>query len=94
MTPKFNFHRGKDHLLVFRNHVLELFIRTKTPMELEKRLRNLLPNDYIEFLEFYDLPENTHTSTYFLNLCDKEREIFDLFSVAISKSVDKSLETV
>lgn len=71
--------------MIFRDHVLEMFIQTDTPKDLEKYLRNILPNDYEEFLEFYSLPRGTHTSAYFLNLCDKDRDVFNMFKLAIPK---------
>ena len=71
--------------MIFKDHELEMFIQSDTPKTLEKYLRNILPNDYEEFLDFYSLPRSTHTSAYFLNLCDKDRDVFNMFKLAIPK---------
>ena len=84
-TPKFNFHRGKDYLMVFKDHELQLKIKSENPMELEKYLRNLLPNDYVEYIQLYNLDESYHLAGYIVNLCCIDRDFANMFSKAIVK---------
>ena len=90
--PRFNFHRGTDYLLVFKDHELQLKIKSERPIEIEKYLRNLLPNDYMEWLETYNLKGDFHLAGYIINLCCIDRDVANMFSKVIVKPVLKKGE--
>jgi hypothetical protein len=83
----FNIHRDGDFLLIFRNHTPEVRITCPTisaAKEFEKYLRNILPQDYDEYRETYDLRGEVSTIEWIVNLIKtlaegEGREILYLF---------------
>lgn len=71
MKDKFRIWRKTNSVNVVRNGRVELEIHTKQPALIEKYLRKVLPQDYFEYLNTYNLQYSIHTSEWFINHISK-----------------------
>lgn len=79
---KVNIHLADNALLVYRNNVKELVIKGETSdlKAVENYFRKTLKRDYAEFVDFYNLEEDTHLATYLLNTITIDQNLAELLS--------------
>ena len=65
--PQFSIKSNESVIWVYRDNQLELVLKTKSPKLLRARIEKLLPQDYYEYLQTYNL-ESASLEDWFKNV--------------------------